>query len=93
MATVGKRVTVAVTPTKLNSASSGPGDPTVGSSLTVRNRDASASVYLGGSTVATGTGFELLAGESLPMDVGRGEDVYAICAASTVVCHVLEVGV
>lgn len=93
MATVGKRVTVTTAPTKLNSASSGATDPTIGSSLTVRNRHATASVDVGGVTVASGAGFELLAGESIPMDVGRGEDVYAICASGTVVCHVLEVGV
>jgi hypothetical protein len=93
MATVGKRVTVTTAATKLNSSSSGSTDPTIGSSLSIRNRHASASVDVGASGVVSGAGFELLAGESITMDVGRGEDVYAICASGTVICHVLEVGV
>ena len=92
MAVVGKRVSVGTTPTLIDSSPSA-GDPTIGSSLLIRNRDASASVFLGASGVTTGTGYELLAGESLPLDMGRGESLYGICAAGTVSCHVLEVGV
>ena len=90
MAAKGTRVAVATAATKLNTAST---DSSAGSALLVRNRDASASVYIGASNVTTATGYELLAGESLPVDLDPGEDIYAICAASTVTCHVLEVGI
>lgn len=87
MAAKGTRVAVAVTATKLNTAGT---DNVSGTSLLVRNRG-TASVFLGGSDVTTLTGFELLAGESLPADLN--EDLYGICASGTVACHVLEVGV
>lgn len=87
MAAKGTRVSVATTATKLNSAA---GDGYAGQSLLVRNRGA-ASVFLGASDVTTATGYELLADESLALDLN--EDVYAICASGTVACHVLETGV
>lgn len=87
MAARGIRVTVATSATKLNGASS---DSVAGQSFLVRNRGA-ASVFLGGSTVTTAAGYELLADESLALDVN--EDVYGICASGTVECHVLETGV
>lgn len=89
MATKGTRVSVAVTVTKLNTTGS---DSVSGSSLLVRNRGA-ASIFLGASDVTTATGYEVLADESLPVDIDAGEDLYAICASGTVACHVLEVGV
>lgn len=89
MATKGTRVDVATAATKLNTAGS---DSVSGSSLLVRNRGA-ASVFLGASNVTTAAGFELLADESLPVDLDAGEDLYGICAVGTVACHVLEVGV
>lgn len=93
MAVVGKRVTVTDEPTRVDSTSSGPGDPTLGSTLLIHNRDASASVFLGANNVTAATGYELAAGVALPLDLGRAESLYAITAAGSVVCHVLEVGV
>lgn len=92
MAVVGKSVSVADTPTRLDSTSSGAADPTLGSSILVRNRGG-ASVFLGAGDVTTALGFELLPDESLPVDLGRGESLYGVCASGTVTCHVLEVGV
>lgn len=91
MAVVGKRVDVTISPTKLNSASSGSTDPTVGSSLLVRA--GSVSLFLGASNLTTATGFELLANEAVPIDLGKGEDIYGIVASGTSSVHVLEVGV
>ena len=87
MAAKGTRVSVATTATKLNAAGT---DNVSGASILVRNRGA-ASVFLGASDVTTATGYELLADESLALDLN--EDVYGICASGTVACHVLETGV
>ncbi len=87
MASKGTRVAVPVTAVKLNSASTGAQG---GSSLLVHNRGA-ASVFLGAANVTTADGYELLADESLPVDLDVGEGLYAICASGTVACHVLEV--
>lgn len=67
-------------------------DRTAGSSLIVRNR----SPYpceLGDIDVTIGTGFEVLPGESLPLETGRDDrGVYVICANNTQI-QVLEIGV
>ena len=93
MAVIGKRIEVTDEPTRIDSTSTGPGDPTIGSSLLIHNTDASVSVFLGGSGVTAAAGYELIAGDALPLDLGRAESLYAITAAGSVVCHVLEVGV
>ena len=93
MAVVGKRVTVTDAPTRIDSPSSGPGDPTLGSTLLIHNRDAAASIFLGDAGVTAAEGFELQAGVALPLDLGRAESLYAIAASGSVTCHVLEVGV
>lgn len=89
MAVTAARVSVATTATRLDTG-------TVGgmsrSALLVRNAGA-ATVDLGGSTVTSGAGFELAAGESASIDVVFGDGgVYGIAAAGTVSCHVLQVG-
>lgn len=89
MAARGTRVNVATNPTRIGGAGN---DSVAGAALLIRNRGA-ASVFLGASDVTTATGFELLADESLPVDLNEGEALYGICAAGTVACHVLEVGV
>lgn len=80
------RVTVATTPTLLYTAAPG------GSTALIRNAGA-ASVYLGTSAVTTSTGFELAAGDSIRLPLGRvdgGDQVYGIVVTSTVVVHVME---
>jgi hypothetical protein len=93
MAVVGRQVVVGTQPTRLNSTSSGAGDPIIGSSLVVRTP---AVAFLGGAGVTAageGVGFELLAGESIALDLGRGEDLYGVVAAGTATVDVLEAGV
>ena len=67
-----------------------------GQSALIRNRGSNA-VFLGGSNVAaTGgnTGYQLDAGEAIPIDLFDGETVHGICAsAQTSTCDVLETGV
>ncbi len=54
----------------------------------VRNAGA-ASVWLGGATVAAGTGLELPAGASLPLATTSPDTLYAIAASGTVRVDVL----
>lgn len=57
--------------------------------ITVRNRHASAAVYLGASDVATTTGYQLDASEAVGWDLNHGDSVYGICASGTVTVHYL----
>ncbi len=90
MAVVGKQVAVGTSPAKLNSPSSGAGDPTQGSSLVVI---APAVVSLGGPTVTATAGFVVPASLPVAVDLGTGEDIYAVAASGSVTVQVLEVGV
>lgn len=60
-------------------------------SCLVRNRG-TAAVYLGGPTVTTVNGFQLDAGEALPVDLQPADALYAIAASGTHTVHVMEVG-
>jgi hypothetical protein len=67
-----------------------------GQSGLIRNRGSNA-VFVGGSNVAASganAGFQLDAGEAIPMDLFDGEVPYGICASGqTSTVHVLESGV
>lgn len=63
-----------------------------GSTALLTNRHASLSTFLGAAGVTTGTGYELKAGESLSVDLARGESIYGIVSAGTGTIHVLEQG-
>lgn len=52
-----------------------------------------ATVYLGGEGVTTAAGFPLAAGESFTADLGSGDVLYGIVAASTQAVSVLRSGV
>ena len=55
----------------------------VASEMTVKAMVAnSGSVWLGDSSVATGTGFELKAGQQVTVTVGSPSDLYAIASSS-----------
>lgn len=72
---------------------SGSDDSTRGSSLAIRNRHATESIFVGGAGVTTATGFEVLAGESLTLDLSAGSDeVWAVAAADGVPVHVIAAG-
>lgn len=72
---------------------SSPTDSTSGAAVTLVNRHATVSTYIGAAGVTTGTGFELKAGESISVDLDAGEALYGIVTSGTGTVHVLEVGV
>lgn len=60
--------------------------------ILIRNRGANA-VFIGDSAVTAATGYQLDAGEALPVDVTTQLDgLYAIAVTGTNTCHVLQVG-
>lgn len=92
MSIEGARVTVTDTATALNVG--GESDLVVGKSILATNRNATNSVDVGGSAVASGAGHELKPGESVTIDLTPGEVCFAIAAAAqTVRVDVLRVGV
>lgn len=61
-------------------------------SFLITNRAVANSVYIGKSDVASTTGYELKAGESLEIDLDGEDKAYAICASGlTATVHVLKV--
>lgn len=89
MARSARRVTVTNSATLLTSTDA---DNQRGQSITVRNTDASVSVFLGGSGVTATTGFELVAGDSFSED-DFGEALYGVTASASVRCDVMETGI
>jgi hypothetical protein len=80
---VGGRVTVTTTPTLISQNGSDLGP------LLLKNKGV-ASVYLGAANVATTTGYELEASETLSITLGSNEAIYGIVASGTVLVHKLE---
>lgn len=89
MAVQAAQVSVGTTETELTGTQT---DATAGQSLVVRNRG-TADVFVGGTGVATSTGFKLAAGDSVSLELGQGEKLYGIVAAGSESVHVLRVGV
>jgi hypothetical protein len=59
----------------------------------VRNSHATDALALGGATVAAGTGYQLLAGAVLTVDLPGGEQLFAIRGgANDITAHVLRLG-
>jgi hypothetical protein len=83
MAVIGKRVTVASSPTLIATAD---GD---GGSVTLRNADASNAIDIGSSSVATGAGFSLIAGAAVSIDLDGSDRVYGVTSSGSVVVHVV----
>lgn len=75
MAVHAVRVNVGAAPTALNANDAG--DMSIGKSLVVRNRSATA-VDIGGADVATGAGFQLDAGDVASVDLEIGEILFAV---------------
>ncbi len=66
----------------------------VGQSILVRNTHSSkATVYLGGPDVTSSNGVPLLVDETLPIQIGPSEIVYARTASGTVSLYCLYQGV
>jgi len=89
MASLGTRITVTTTATKLNGTDT---NRISGSSLVIRNKG-EVSIFLGNTDVLSSTGFELEVGESITLDLSTGDNIYAITASGTCVCHILALGV
>lgn len=87
MAIRAERITVGITATRLDAVGT---DSVVGTTLTVRCPG--AAIFLGGSDVATTTGYELPAGAVHTQQLTNGEAIYAVAAAA-IVAHVLHAGV
>lgn len=47
--------------------------------ITIFNNSSSETVYIGGSSVTTSTGYPLLPYQGLPFDLGSGGQLYGIC--------------
>ncbi len=91
MAVDSAQVSVGTTATALNAAETG---GVAGARLVVKlPSGATASVFLGGSTVATTDGFELTAGSQVTVELAGGELLYGIVASGTQSTHVLRSGV
>jgi hypothetical protein len=87
-AILSTRVAVLATATKI------PATPLAGREALIVTNEGSATVYLGGATVtagAAGTGYPLVAGASLPVELGPDVDLYGIEAGGAGVVKVLEV--
>lgn len=54
-------------------------------SVLVNNPSGGSTVYLGGSDVTTSNGITLPAGSSLPLILGRGDDLWVVAGGSTTV--------
>lgn len=82
-AVAAARVVIGTSPTLISQASADLGP------VLIKNRG-TASVYLGGATVATTTGYELAVGETVSIALGGNEAVYGIVDTGTVLVHKLE---
>lgn len=58
--------------------------------IVVKNTDATNPVYLGGSAVTSGTGYQLAAGESLGLSLAWAERLYARATGGAVTVTVLQ---
>lgn len=55
----------------------------------IRNNDAAITIYLGGSDVDAADGFPLLAAETLVIDLGPDDDLWAVAASGTPTLSIL----
>ena len=90
MTVLAASVTVATTATLLSSSTD---DSAYGHSLLVKVPAGGQTVFLGGSDVTSAAGYPLAAGESCAFDLGSGDVLYGIVAATTQALSVLRTGV
>lgn len=89
MAVTAEQVTVSSTAVALNGADTG----VSGATVVVKNTHATDALVLGAADVAAGTGFALVAGATLAVELSAGEQLYAIRgAAADITAHVLRTG-
>lgn len=87
MAITAEQVAVADTAVALNTETGA----TSGTRVTVANRD-TETAHLGPSDVTAATGYQLDNGESVTLQLGHGEQLYAISSATGTTVHVLRTG-
>lgn len=88
MAVTAQRITVSTTAVALNTDA----DVIGGTKLVVKNTSANAA-DLGPAGVTAGTGFDLAAGATVTLELGPGEQLYAIrSAAADATVAVLRAG-
>ena len=92
MAIKSQQVSVGLAAVSLTVQDTGTGQGQVGESVAVLNPSTSVTVYLGGTTVTTASGYGLAPGASLAVDLAPGEGLYAIVAATTTSVHCLYQG-
>ena len=78
------RVTVATTATLLWTA------PASGTGRVLVRNPSTVSVYVGGAAVTTATGFEIVSGDAVSIDLSYGDQLYGIVAAATQVVHTIQ---
>lgn len=78
------RITVATTATLIYTA------PLSGTGRVLVRNPSTVSVYVGPAGVTTGTGFEIVAGDSLGINLSYGDTLYGIVAASTQVVYTIS---
>lgn len=92
MALNAERITVSTVAVPLNPADAG---PVSGTRVVIRNTNATAAdtLALGDSAVTAATGYLLPGGSSIELQLGPGDQVYAVRGAAVdVAVHVLRVG-
>jgi len=57
--------------------------------LKIKNKAAAVAVFVGGSNVATTTGYEIIANDRETFELNPGDILYGIVAAATEVVHTL----
>ena len=80
------RTTVAATATAIVTMPESLGDANV---IRLKNTHGTVSVFLGAAGVATATGFELAAGQTLELNLQDGDTLHGIAASGTVVVSYL----
>lgn len=90
MAIITQAATVGTSASKIAGVSVTSGAIRSGSCV-VQNLGASP-VFLGGATVTIANGLQLDPGSTMAVDIGDGDDLYAVVASGTVACRVLQVG-
>lgn len=78
-----QRVVVGTAPTLIWTAPAGSGK------ILIRNPSA-VSVYVGGATVATTTGFEIAAGDSLAIMLANRGTIFGVVAAATQTVYTIQ---
>jgi len=77
MAITSGQITVTTSRVQVDGASANP------SALHVHNNDNTSTLYLGGSSVTTSTGLQLLKLDSIELQLNPGESLYAISSSGS----------